>query len=307
MKKIIVLLMATLSVVSCKKGEISDVSLNEIVDSATSVANSMHEDIPHELMSDTMMTKLKDSAQSVLIELKKEKELLTEKVAKEIDLASKEVIVSQIETAQNKIDSVKQEVITVSEKMKATPKIIKETKVIYRDAPAKVVKTPAVKVSKSGEVQMRVNDMDVARQTVRDQIRKYGGVVKSEQITSDAHNDASYLKVSFPAEKTEYFINDLERYVGSLEYRDISMTGDEYDANSVCNLEIALFQEGEKAVAVATPETFGVRMGHAISSGWDVIQEIFLFVLPFWPVFLIGGGFYYYFKRKNVGKNVEEN
>lgn len=307
MKKILFSCVVVLSVISCKKGEVSETTINEMVDSASAVANSIHEDIQHGVASDTLIAKLKDSAESKITQLTEEKKLLTEKVAKEIDSASKEVIVSQIKTAQNKIDSVKQEVATVGEKIKATPKIIKETKVIYKETPVKVVKEPVAKISKSGEVQIRVEDMDVARESTLEQIAKYDGIIKNEQVSGNSNSDTNYLKVQLPADKTEYLINDLERYVGSIEYRNISTTGQEYTKTSMCDIEVALFREGENAVVASKPETFGGRTGQAFASGWNVIQEIFLFILPFWPVFLIGGGVYYYFKKKKSTEAEEHN
>ncbi len=297
--------MVALSVISCKKGEVSETSINEMVDSAAVVANSIHEDIQHGISSDTLIAKLKDSAESKITQLTEEKKLLTEKVAKEIDSASKEVIVSQIKTAQNKIDSVKQEVATVGEKIKATPKIIKETKVIYKEVPAKVVKEPVAKISKSGEVQIKVEDMDVARESTLEQIAKYDGIIKNEQVSGNSNSDATNMKVQLPADKTEYLINDLERYVGTIEYRNISTTGQEYTKTSMCDIEIALFRDGENAEVAAKPETFGGRTGQAFARGWNVIQEIFLFILPFWPLFLIGGGVYYYFKKKKSTETEE--
>jgi hypothetical protein len=46
------------------------------------------------------------------------------------------------------------------------------------------------------------------------------------------------------------------------------------------------------------PETFGEKSLAAVSSGWSVITSIFLFILPLWPLFLIAGIGYYFYKKR---------
>lgn len=302
MKKIILTIAAIVSLAACKKGELGETT-NQTIDNATEVADSLQMNVSQKL--DTTVAVIKDSAKSQIGTLVEEKKLLTEKVAKEIDSVSKELIVSEIKTTQKKIDSVKDKVASAIEKVKpVTPKIIKETKVIYTAPPTP--KEQIAKITKTGEVQIEVDDITTANQNTKEQVEKYNGAIKSEQIASSNDRDVTYLKVNVPADKAEFLISDLNNYVGKVEYKNVVTTGEKYTKNSNCSMEITLFTKSDAIIATA-PLSFGGKMMNAIGSGWNVIQEIFLFLLPFWPVFLIGGGIFYYVKKKNKQQEAEQN
>ena len=309
MKKIILTFATVLSIVACKKQEgvsenenqdLSEISTNSIVsaDSAFTTLENLPKLSTKE--TDSAITAIKGIATQKIEELKDEKILLTEKVAKEIDSATRNSIISEIKITQNKIDSVKNKVATAIKKEKIAPKIIKETKVIYRENPEPKVLVSAPKITKTGELEIQVDDLQVAQEMAKEQIAKYDGKVTGEQISSYENKEYNYLKVTLPLEKSEYLIQDLERNVGNIISRNIEITGEEYGKNSICNLEITLFNDSKDASIISTPTSFGGRTWGAIGSGWNVIQEIFLFILPFWPVFLIGGGIYYFVKKKKT-------
>ena len=309
MKKIILTFATVLSIVACKKQEgvsenenqdLSEISTNSIVsaDSAFTTLENLPKLSTKE--TDSAITAIKGIATQKIEELKDEKKLLTEKVAKEIDSATRNSIISEIKITQNKIDSVKNKVATTIKKEKTGPKIIKETKVIYRENPESKVLVSAPKITKTGELEIQVDDLQVAQEMAKEQIAKYDGKVTGEQISSYENKEYNYLKVTLPLEKSEYLIQDLERNVGNIISRNIEITGEEYGKNSICNLEITLFNDSKDASIISTPTSFGGRTWGAIGSGWNVIQEIFLFILPFWPVFLIGGGIYYFVKKKKT-------
>lgn len=309
MKKIILTFATVLSIVACKKQEgvsenenqdLSEISTNSIVsaDSAFTTLENLPKLSTKE--TDSAITAIKGIATQKIEELKDEKKLLTEKVAKEIDSATRNSIISEIKITQNKIDSVKNKVATTIKKEKTGPKIIKETKVIYRENPEPKVLVSAPKITKTGELEIQVDDLQVAQEMAKEQIAKYDGKVTGEQISSYENKEYNYLKVTLPLEKSEYLIHDLGRNVGNIISRNIEITGEEYDKNSICNLEITLFNDSKDASIISTPTSFGGRTWGAIGSGWNVIQEIFLFILPFWPVFLIGGGIYYFVKKKKT-------
>lgn len=303
MKKLVLVCTVVLTLVACKKNE-----SNEI----TSKASTSDSILPNVDASASIMDSIpkikKDSSQVAITELKEKEKVLTEKKAKEIDSASKEVIVSEIKTTQKKIDSVKDKVASAIEKVEkvkpVAPKIIKETKVIYTAPPTP--KEQIAKITKTGEVQIKVDDISTANQNTKEQVEKYNGTIKSEQIASNNDRDVTYLKVNVPADKAEFLISDLNNYVGKVEYKNVVTTGEEYTKNSNCSMEITLFTKSDATIATV-PITFGGRMTDAIGSGWNVIQEIFLFLVPFWPVFLIGGGIFYYVKKKNKQQETEQN
>ena len=296
MKKIVLSLIVALSIVSCKKMENTE-NQNPTISADSAAANVES--------NDSTVALVKKEVTSKILELEEEKKMLDEKFKTEIDSSAKELIVTEIKNTQKKIDSAKDKVVSTIEKIKIPERIVKETKVIYKDAPKpKVMAEPAKSVVKTGILEILVDDMELAKEVTKEQIRKYDGTIKTEQISMGNDQKMDFLKIRLPYEKSDYLIEDLERNVGKIDYKNIQITGDQYSKNAFCDLEITLYAKNSKLAATsATPESFGGRMASAISSGWNVIEEIFFFFLPFWPLFLIAGGVYYFIKKKE--KNPE--
>lgn len=313
MKKFILTLVTVFSLVACKKSAensesnfedaAAKVSANLSEISADSTSISM-ENLPKlsRKQTDSALQAIKEMGAIKIEEWKDEKKLLTEKVAKEMDSATRTSIISEIKITQQKIDSAKNKIAASTGKRIVAPKIIKETKVIYRDAPTPKVVVREPKIIKKGELEISVEDLSVAQNATKEQIFKYDGKVSSEQISSYDDKEYSYLNITIPFDKSDYFVDDLESNVGAITSRNIEIKGQELGKNALCNLEITLVRDSKNASAIGTPTSFGGRTLGAVGSGWNVIQEIFLFILPFWPVILIGGIIYYFLKKRNAEK-----
>ncbi len=297
MKKIILTLMVTLSIVSCKKYETSEAkSETTETDSAASVN------------TDSTIAFAKKEVTSKILDLEEEKKMLDEKFKTELDSSTKESIVNEIKNTERKIDSVRKTVVSVVNNIQIPQKTVKETKIVFKESPkAKKIQEPVKIVTKTGNIDILVDDMETGKEIAKDQIRKYDGIIKSEQISQGNEWKTNYLKISVPYQKSDYLLEDLERNVGKIEQKNIQILGEQYSENAICDLEITLLQKNNDIAALsAVPQTFGGRMTNAFGSGWNVIQEIFLFLLPFWPVFLIGGGIFYYLKKKNKPQETEQ-
>lgn len=301
MKNIILTFLTVCSIVACKKTETTENTDSSMVtDSISATLDSIQ--IPINKVKDSSALILKDTAVVKIEVLKEQKKLLTEKVAKELDSATRTSIISEIKITQQKIDSTKAKITSTRVKKKVTPQIIRETKIIYLENPQQKITETAPKIAKKGELEILVNDFEYAQLVTKEQISKYDGIIKSEQILSDENKQIDYLKVSVQLDKSEYLIKDLEQNVGKITSRNIEITGEEYAKNSVCHLEITLVNTTDKPAIAGSSKSFGGRSLGAVGSGWNVIQEIFLFILPFWPLNLFGGGIYYFLKRKKINE-----
>ena len=76
----------------------------------------------------------------------------------------------------------------------------------------------------------------------------------------------------------------------------------------MCDIEITLVQKELNALnQIVThindqnPDTFGSKSSSAFMSGFKVLGDLMIAVLPFWPIFLIVG-LIFYFVRKNKKK-----
>lgn len=301
MKNFVAAIIIALSLSACKKDENSNLNTSEMNSDSLSVNQDLIDNTEKALPNykDSVQTIAKDTAVVKIQILKEQKQLLTEKVAKTMDSAARSEIISEIKITQNKIDSVKNKLVSAVKKPSTTPKVLTKTKIVYRDLPKKeIVQKPVI--SKTAEVQIMVNDLKMAQDLSKEQINKYDGTIKSEQNLLEDHTQYTYLKISLPLDKSNYLIEDLEDNVGKIIASNIEMTGSDYSKNAICEMEITLVNNKEKSASSGISNSFGGRTLGAVGSGWNVIQEIFLFVLPFWPLFLIGGAIFYFLKKKKT-------
>jgi hypothetical protein len=304
MKKIILTIVAVFSLTACKKAETNSSSetadsLSVKIDSSFANNAAVYDSIQKPLIkkNDSVKYVIKDTAVIKIQDLKDQKKLFTEKVAKAMDSTTKKEIISEIKTTQQEIDSVKNRLISDMKKRKISPKIIEKTKVVYRNYPKSNTQV-LPKIAKKAELEIQVEDFETAQYIAKEQISKYDGLIKGEQISSNENKQFDYLRVSVPSDKSDYLIKDLENNVGKITSRNIEITSQNFNKNSVCELEITLVNNWENSAVVSTKKSFGGRTLSGVGSGLNVIQEIFLFILPFWPVLLIAGGVYYYFRKK---------
>ncbi|MCD0456515.1 DUF4349 domain-containing protein [Chryseobacterium sp. LC2016-27] len=295
MKKFIVLVAVSSVFVMCKKGEATQPQLESAIKSADSTVanveekiNSIHDDA--EAVFDSASIKIKDFEKT-----KSEAVQKMEATSKSIDSLSEKIGSMKLESKSEKKDSLHKIVVNVP-----APKVIKETKIIYKDKPKKAETVSQDKMQKTGVLELSVNDAETAKETVKELVKKYDGSVKSENISLN-NNDTkiAYLKVKVPIQKFDYLMDDLSFNIGNVENKGIDVSGQDLVSNTLCDIEITLYGTSETAIVKSKPETFGGRSLDAISSGWNVITSIFLFILPLWPLFVIAGIGYYFYKKKN--------
>ncbi|MBW7674986.1 DUF4349 domain-containing protein [Chryseobacterium chendengshani] len=308
MKKYFLLVAVSSTFIMCKKGEATQSSVENMINSADSTVADVSKKVDAvqnsaEAVFDSASIKIKD--------FEKTKTEVTEKIestSKTIDSLSDKITNMKLESKIEKKDSSKKN----SEKIVVnvpSPKIIKETKVIYKDYPKKdnfETKVSKNKMTKTGLLELIVDDAETAKEIVKDQVQKYDGFIKSENISLN-NNDKkiAYLKVKVPIQKFDYLMEDLSQHIGKVENKGIDVSGQDFINNTLCDVEITLYGTDENYMVNDKPQSFGSKSLAAVSSGWSVITSIFLFILPLWPLFLIAGIVYHFYKKKN--KNLPGN
>ena len=295
MKKFIVLVAVSSLFVMCKKGEATQPQLENAINSADSAVanvgekiNSIHDDA--EAVFDSASIKIKDFEKT-----KSEAAQKMEATSKSIDSLSEKIGSMKLESKTEKKDSLQKIVVNVP-----APKVIRETKIVYKDKPKQAETVSQNKMQKTGVLELNVNDAETAKETVKELVKKYDGFVKSENTSLNNNNTKiAYLKVKVPIQKFDYLMDDLSFNIGNVENKEINVNGQNLVNNALCDMEITLYGTSEAALAKSKPETFGGKSLDAISSGWNVITSIFLFILPLWPLFVIAGIGYYFYKKKS--------
>ena len=295
MKKFIVLVAVSSVFVMCKKGEATQPQVENAISSADSAVANVSEKINSvnneaEAVFDSASIKIKDFEKT-----KSEAVQKMEATSKSIDSLSEKIGSMKLESKSEKKDSLHKIVVNVP-----APKVIKETKIVYKDRPKSVEKVSQNIMQKTGVLELNVTDAETAKETVKELVKKYDGFVKSEN-TSLNNNDTkiAYLKVKVPIQKFDYLMDDLSFNIGDVENKGIDVNGQDFVNNTLCDMEITLYGTSEAALLNSKPETFGGKSLAAISSGWEVITSIFLFILPLWPLFVMAGIGYYFYKKKN--------
>jgi len=307
MKKFILLVAVSSTFIMCKKGESTVSKLENAANSADSTISAASEKI-NEI--NTTANATLDSADIKIKDFENAKEKVKdqfENTSKLVDSLSDKISSAKLESKKEKKDSVKKEekiVVNVP-----APKVIKETKIIYKDKPKTEnyeLNVPKNKMVKTGVLELTVNDAEVAREIVKEEVKKYDGFIKSENTSlNNNEKKIAYLKVRVPIQKFEYLMEDLSYNIGTVENKGIEVSGQDFVQNTMCEVDITLYGKEGSYTENKEPETFGGKTFAAISSGWDVIMSIFLFILPLWPLFLILGIGYYFYKKRN--KNTPNN
>lgn len=281
----------------CKKSDLQEA--NNAISNTDSLIDNASESVAKfdseaNKIVDSLNVKAKD-----LIQSKEDIENAFDKSKKKIDSISKNVEKFKKDIEEKKIssniDSIKNQI------KKEIPKQVKTvTKVIYKEKPVK--QEPIVPVNqmvKNGSVELNVDDISYAKESVKAILQKYDGIIKTENLVSNDEFQTFYLTAKVPLNKFDYLIEDLAQ-IGTVRNKNLEVIGNQYNERKLCNLELTLYENKLKENDTTDDnKNFGQKSADAISSGWKVIDDILLFILPFWPIFLIAGIGYYFYKKKS--------
>jgi hypothetical protein len=311
MKKFILLAAVSGTFIMCKKAEATQDKINEAIHSADSAATVATETIDH--VSKTA-DKVLDSASIKIKDFENTKNDIRQKIehtSKMVDSLSDKIAATKLESKIEKKDSMEKRSEKIAVKAPA-PKVIKETKIIYREKPKNdsyELNISKDKMVKSGYLVIRAENAETVKEIIREEANRNNGYIKSENLSyvesasPDGEDQKVYsLDIKVPMQHFDALMEDINSNVEDIDTKDIQVSGRNYMDNAICTINVNI---SEKAKTETEPKTFGGKSLAAIESGWDVITSIFLFILPLWPLFLIAGIGYYFYKKKN--KNIVDN
>jgi hypothetical protein len=228
-----------------------------------------------------------------------------------VDSLSEKIATTKLESKIEKKDSVEKKSEKIAVKSPA-PKVIKETKIIYKNEPKNdsyELNMPKDKMIKSGYLVIKADNAETVKEIIREEANKNNGYIKSENLSyvesasPYGENQKVYsLDIKVPIQHFDGLMDAINSNVGDIDTKDIQVSGRNYADNTICTINVSI---SDKAQTEKEPKTFGGKSLAAIESGWEVITSIFLFILPLWPLFLIAGIGYYFYKKRN--KNVPNN
>lgn len=228
-----------------------------------------------------------------------------------VDSLSDKIANTKLESKIEKKDSITKKTEKIAVKAPA-PKVIKETKIIYKEKPKNdsyELNMPKDKMVKSGYLSITAENVETVKEFIREEANRNNGYIKSENLSyvesASPHGEDQKvysLDIKVPIQHFDGLMEGINSNVGDIDTKDIQVSGRNYADNTICTISVNI---SEKAKTETEPKTFGGKSLAAIESGWDVITSIFLFILPLWPLFLIAGIGYYFYKKKN--RNIPNN
>lgn len=236
MKKLILTAVILSTLTMCKKADLEQA--NNTIASADSLIEKASETVNNldtKSVLDSVNLKAKD-----LLKNKEEIEKAFENSKSKIDSISENVEKFKKDIEDKKVATT---IDSIQEKIKKEiPKPKTVTKVIYKDKPVK--KEPVAPVNamvKNGSIELNVDDISLAKQSVRDIIRKYDGIINTENLVSNDEFQTLYLTTKVPYDKFDYLVEDLSM-LGNIHNKNLEVKGDSYNPNKLCSLDITLSQ-----------------------------------------------------------------
>ena len=177
-----------------------------------------------------------------------------------------------------------------------------------------VIVSPVIQndpIVKSANLEIEVENISDSKSILRSQLQRNNAEIVTEKFSETEGFEREYITLKVPLRDFDALVADVSRDLGEVRLKSTESEGSDYLSNQMCDLEITLVQKENSAVvspdkndAESKPDTFAEKSSGAFMSGFRVLGGVLLAILPFWPIFLLGG-IAWYFVRRNK-KNREQ-
>jgi hypothetical protein len=175
--------------------------------------------------------------------------------------------------------------------------------------PPIVEKNPLVKTA---ILEIQVDDISKAKSILKQKIRENNADLVSSNFSQQEGFEREYITVKVPLYNFDHLVSTLSNELGEVKSKSTESTGIDYISSQMCDLEITLVQkELASSNQIVTDEmnkdfdSFGSKSSSAFMSGFKVLGDLMIAILPFWPIFLIAGLIFYFMKRNKKIKEVK--
>lgn len=337
MKQFLFLFLMTASLISCEKGSIQQTTDNfKRADSLFTKANDGIKTL------DSISKTIKDSdgiAKSVIIpEIKKQKKTIDstiksggwriDSINKQIEKITKNVVVGTdvVKTLDSANQSLKSgenalkvltrtadKILNQTKKQNPTPDNSVDNNSVTPQGPAAPVTVPPAAMRdplvKTANFEIQVDDLSSAKALLKQIIRENNADFISENFSQSEGIQREYITVKVPLQNFDGLVSNISNQLGDVKLKNTESEGKDYIASQMCDIEITLLQneniaqnQFEKDAAETGENTFG----SAFLKGFEVLKNSLLFLLPFWPIFLIAAAIWYFINRNKKKKEQEE-
>lgn len=245
----------------------------------------------------------------------KEKTQINEDIRKTIDSATSDLKTENIKT-KDILESVNKILKKGKESAPSSTPDIEADKI--KDLPQKAEIIPIVKTA---NLSISVENIESAKAMLQQELKNTNGDLITENYSENEGIGKEFITAKVPLYNFNSLVNNLGN-LGAVQIKTIESRGRDYDSNQMCDVEITLVDHSISAPTASTlstpsddlnivnkdqkkEETFGDKSGSAFMKGFSVLESIFLALLPFWPIFLIAGIVYYFYRKRKPKEKAE--
>jgi hypothetical protein len=199
---------------------------------------------------------------------------------------------------------------TESQKTTAPPEIkkeeVKEEQSNSVFTPRKAEQNPLIK---SAKFEIIVDDLREARSVLNQKIQENNAALVSGNYNQNEQMNSEFFSIKVPLQNFNNLSRTIANDLGEVRIKNTNSEGNDYYSDQTCAIEVTLTQN-QKMAPIALEEkqlnsdekTFASKSTTALKSGFQTLQNIFLFLLPFWPFFFLGLGIFYFVRKNKLKK-----
>lgn len=336
MKNLFFIILATVAVISCDKSTIQQTTDNiKRADSLFTKANDGIKTL--DSISKTITDSDGITKKVIIPEIEKQKKSIDstiksggwriDSINRQIEKITKNVVVGTevVKTLDSANESLKNGESTIKVLTRTADKILKQTKKQNPTAensanekratpqeqnnpvivPPVVEKDPIVKTAR---LEIHVDDLNAAKALLKQKIRENNADLVTENFSQNEGIQKEYITAKVPLQNFDQLLSNLSGQLGDVKSKSTESEGKDYIASQMCDIEITLLQNENIAdTALTKDDKEGTdSFSGAFMKGFKVLGDAMLFLLPFWPLFLIGALVWYFISRNKKKKAEEE-
>ncbi|MDQ0475682.1 DUF4349 domain-containing protein [Chryseobacterium sp. MDT2-18] len=165
---------------------------------------------------------------------------------------------------------------------------------------------------KTAILEIQVDNISEAKSVLKQKIRESNADLISEKLSQKEGFEREYITAKVPLYNFDNLVANLSNGLGELRSKSMESEGTDYVSSQMCDIEITLVKKELTASnqlvenkSNENSDSFGSKSSSAFMSGFKVLGEIMIAILPFWPVFIIAGLIFYFVRRNKKNKEIK--
>ncbi len=163
-------------------------------------------------------------------------------------------------------------------------------------------------IVKNATLEIQVDDLASAQAILKQKIRENNADLVTENFSQNEGIQRQRVTAKVPLQYFDRFVADISSNLGDIKSKNTETEGNDFFAAQNCDVEILLVQN--ENIADLNAGQNGDQKENdgfigAFLKGFKMLGAALLFLVPFWPVFLIAGLIWFIVRRNRVKKRVQ--